>query len=97
MAIILNSSRNQKLIFELMFAMIGGRLLIFLLASVGVITWVAPLGASGTILDSSCCHAFSNDLRHVSDRTQGNNNAPATGDTRFGQGAPFGDIAEVIS
>jgi uncharacterized membrane protein len=43
---LINSSRNRKLIFGLMFAMIGIRLLIFALATFGAITWAPPLGAS---------------------------------------------------
>ena len=43
---LINSSRNRKLIFGFMFAMIGVRLLMFALATVGVITWSPPIGAS---------------------------------------------------
>ncbi|MGP8068975.1 MAG: hypothetical protein ACLP5V_03710 [Candidatus Bathyarchaeia archaeon] len=40
------NSRNRKLIFGAMFAMIGVRVLMFALATVGVITWAPPMGAS---------------------------------------------------
>jgi uncharacterized membrane protein len=43
---LINSSRNRKLIFGAMFAMIGVRVLMFALATVGVITWAPPMGAS---------------------------------------------------
>ncbi len=43
---LINSSRNRRLIFGFMFAMIGVRLLMFALATVGVITWAPPMGAS---------------------------------------------------
>ena len=41
-----HSSRNRKLIFELMFAMIGMRLLIFALDVSGIIAWGPSLGVS---------------------------------------------------
>ncbi|MGP8068782.1 MAG: hypothetical protein ACLP5V_02705 [Candidatus Bathyarchaeia archaeon] len=43
---LISSSRNRKLIFGFMFGMIGVRLLMFALATVGVITWAPPIGAS---------------------------------------------------
>lgn len=46
LAMMINSSRIRKLIFGLMFTMIGVRLLLFALATMGVITWVAPLSMS---------------------------------------------------
>lgn len=42
----INSSRNRKLAIGLMSAMIGIRLLIFALGTVGVITWGPSLNAS---------------------------------------------------
>lgn len=41
-----HSSRNRKLIFGLMFAMIGMRLLIFALDVSGIIVWGSSLGVS---------------------------------------------------
>lgn len=39
-------SRNRKIVFGLMSAMIGGRLLVFALGIIGLIDWSPPLGAS---------------------------------------------------
>ena len=41
-----HSTRNRKLIFGLMFAMIGMRLLIFALGIAGIIEWTPPASAS---------------------------------------------------
>ena len=46
---LLKSSKKRKSIFVLLFAMIGGRILISLLAMTGVIKWVSPLGGTSEI------------------------------------------------
>jgi len=46
MAMTTGRSGKSKLLFVLMFGMIGMRLGIFALGTVGVIAWAAPLGAS---------------------------------------------------
>lgn len=46
---LLKSWKKRKIIFVLLFAMIGGRILISLLAMAGVIKWVSPLGGASEL------------------------------------------------